>query len=271
MGTPQEDVMFEAADGARLSGWWVASPGARTVVLLGHGYSLNRSELAPVAWRLWTHGCACLLFDFRRHGRSGGKRTGFGYWERQDWAAAARFARDRMPDARIVLLGNSMGAAAAAFALAENSALADALILDSAYGKLTPAIQGFWRFFGGRWLEILLAPMPYLAWWMLGFNPFRVDVAKALEKVTTPVLLLHGDADVVATPEEARRNAAACGARIEWFAGCDHSEGRWRDPRRYESAVLGFLRDHEFVFAQPEDSEPKGARGESLPSGDRSS
>ncbi|WP_212567904.1 hypothetical protein, partial [Escherichia coli] len=63
---------------------------------------MNRSELAAEAAWLHTQGVASLLIDFRAHGRSRGRTSGFGVHEKRDLAAAAAFARERMPNCRLV-------------------------------------------------------------------------------------------------------------------------------------------------------------------------
>src|SRR5688500_4171898 len=62
---PQENVEFSNGQGQTLRGWWLERPGAQTVVVLGHGYVMNRAEMTPVAAKLWKDGCSCLLFEFR--------------------------------------------------------------------------------------------------------------------------------------------------------------------------------------------------------------
>src|SRR5687767_5875268 len=145
-GAPQQEVEFDNGEGIKLRGWWLEKPGAKTVCVLAHGYIMNRAELAPIAARLWEEGLACLLFEFRAHGKSGGTKCGLGWLERRDVRAAAAFARQRAPGAKVVLIGSSMGAAASALALGEDPSLADALVLDSGYSKLSRAVSGWWRF-----------------------------------------------------------------------------------------------------------------------------
>jgi len=244
MGVPQEEVAFETEDGVPLRAWWVEGPADGPVALLVHGYLMNRCELTPMAPWLHRLGFSCLLPDLRAHGRSGGRQTGLGWLERRDVRAAVAWIRSRRPGARIVLVGSSMGAVASAFALAEDPDLADCAILDSAYSRLAEAIPGWWEFLAGRWLRVLLAPMLLLAWPMAGFNPFRVDVARALRGFDgRRLLLVHGERDVLAPPSHARRNAAAAEppAQILWMPECDHSEGRWLHPTRFYDGVFGFL------------------------------
>ncbi len=250
LGAPQEEVEFASSDGTRLQAWWIPAEGARTVALFVHGYMMNRCELVPEAHLLWRHGLSCLVMDLRCHGRSGGKQCSLGVHERRDVAAAVHFVRERVPDARVLLIGSSMGSAASALALADDPALADAIVLDSAYGRLDRAIMGWWRFLGGNLLAAVFCPMPLIGWPLTRVNPFRTDIAEALPRIgEKPALFFHGRCDNLALPSEAIRNfAAACGPKeIVWFEGCGHSEGRWEQPELYREALLAFLKEHGFV------------------------
>lgn len=263
MGAPQEDVSF-VSEGNTLRGWWVEAPGSDRVMILSHGYFMNRSELTPVAVQLWQRGVSCLLIDLRAHGRSQGKKSFLGYREAYDVAAAVAYARSRKPGAKIGLLGSSMGAAASALACGAHPGIADVLVLDSAYGRLASAILGWWRFVGGKWLMYVLSPTAYLAAPFTGFNPFAVDVSKALANAgPVPTLILHGDRDSLALPAEAERNASACTGEKElvWLPGMGHSEGRWEMPDRYHAALFGFLERVDFI--SPSLSGTKTIGGES--------
>ncbi len=250
LGSPQEEVDFLSKDGTALCGWWVEAENATAVAVLSHGYLMNRSELSPVAHTLCQLGVSCLVYDFRAHGRSGGKTTSMGYCERHDVAAAAIYAKLRCPGRKLVLMGSSMGAAASALALAEDISLAEALVLDSCYSTLSSASLGWWRFLGGKPLAFALSPVTLLAIPVIGFNPFRVDVSEALRKLSTkPVLFLHGKKDVLALPKEANRNRGAHPGEgdIVWFEGCGHAEGRWIHPLLYDESLLSFLKGAGFL------------------------
>lgn len=247
---PQEDVEFHTEDGIRLRGWWLPAAGAKTVAILAHGYLMNRSELSPLAIRLWEKGMNSLVFDLRAHGKSGGRRSGFGVAEAADIEAAIRFVRDRYPEAKVVLIGSSMGAVASALACGRRRESADALILDCAYSRLWVATLGWWRFVGGRFLQVVFAPTLIVGMAFSGCNPFRVDVARALKGAgEIPVLLLHGDSDTLAPPSEAVRNQAACQGptQLVWLAGQGHAEGRWNLPETYMEAIETFLFEHGFL------------------------
>jgi pimeloyl-ACP methyl ester carboxylesterase len=243
LGLPQEEIETATSDGVTLRGWWVGTENPKTVAVFMHGYLMNRCEMLPEAFWLHGVGVSSLLIDERVHGKSGGKCTTMGVREIYDVEAAVAYARQREPGAKIVLVGSSMGSAASAMAAARNPGLADALILDSAYSRLSGAILGWWRFLGGPILSAVLSPTPIFAIAVTGVNPFSVDVSKSLRQLKVPVLFLHGSKDNLALPAEARRNFEAANEpkSIIWFEGCGHSEGRWLHHDRYREEVTSFL------------------------------
>lgn len=242
-GAPQEEVVLAPEPGIELPAWWVLAENPRAIAVLAHGYAMNRSELAPVAFRLWQSGVSCLLFDFRAHGGAKGGFSTIGWRERADVAAAARCARSKHPDLPLVLIGSSMGSAASAFALAEDGSLAEGLVLDSSYSLLANAVPGWWRFLGGRTLQVFLWPVLPIASLMAGIKPRRIDVAEALRRIDKPVLVLHGDLDDLARRSEADRNLRALpsGSPVVWLGGCGHTEGRWLLPELYSSSIESFI------------------------------
>lgn len=246
IGATQESIEFES-DGNVLRGWWLPAEDYQAVMIFAHGYMMNKCEFTPDAAHWWKRGISGLLFDHRAHGHSSGKTCGFGIYEKVDIVNAVKIAREKKPGARIILVGSSMGSAAIVFAQAENPGLADLLILDSCYSQLASASLGWWRFLGGNSLAMLLSPTVLLAAPFAGFNPFKVDVAKALQGLTaTPILFLHGDRDSLALPSEAKRNIAAHGGQhtVVWFDGCGHSEARWIQPDKYHTVIAQFLREN---------------------------
>jgi pimeloyl-ACP methyl ester carboxylesterase len=246
MGASQEEVSFPSADALPLRGWWVEASGTKAVVILAHGYVMNRSELAPVAGTLAQHGISSLVFDFRAHGFTKVGKSTLGWNERHDIRGAVEYARSRVPGAKIVVVGSSMGSAAAALAWSEDPNLLDGAVLDSCYSRLSSATLGWWRFLGGKLLMVLFAPTVLVAAPLVGVNPFKVDISKALERLSGKnILFMHGDCDDLALPDEARRNMAAVGesARVVWFSRCGHSEGRWLYPDQYYSALFEYLRE----------------------------
>ncbi|MBS1716708.1 MAG: alpha/beta hydrolase [Armatimonadetes bacterium] len=243
LGTQQEDVELVTDDGVSLATWWIPGESKEWVAVLAHGYLMNRSELSGTAAYLNRKGLPCLLFDFRCHGRSRGRRCTIGLDEMADVVAACRWVRAKAPGAKIMVIGSSMGAAAGALACGRDASLAEALVLDGAYSNLAVAVPGWWRFVGGEFAFWFCKPVIVFSRLLTGINPRTVDVTAALSQFEGPVMFIHGDCDPLATPDQCRENLAACKgeATVEWFPGAGHAEGRWTDPVRYFAALDRFL------------------------------
>lgn len=250
LGTPQETVEFpDEGTGKLIRAWWVPKDDPKVVMVCGHGFMMNRAELSPFAPRFKDSSIAFLFYDFPAHGSSHGRKSGFGYRERTAVRSASHLARQRYPNAKIILLGGSMGAAASAFALSEDPTLAEGLILDSCYDRFADAIAGWWLFIGGRFLRLFLWPSVFIGGPMTGVNPFKIVVSHALERIDKPTLVLHGSADSLATVDAAEANFAALKGpkKLVIFEGRNHSEARWEEPERYFNEIEEYLATHSFL------------------------
>lgn len=241
LGIATEDVWI-----GPLHAYWCPHDSPRAVAVLVHGYAMNRSELVPEAKVLHDEGFAVLLLETRSHGRSRGGPAGFGWEERTDVAAAARWLRERFPDVPLLLMGSSQGAASSAFAMGEDPSLADALVLDGAYGRMDRAIRGFLDFLFTHRYGWIFAPGVPLSTFFLGFSPYGKDVAASLCAMgPKPVLIFHGERDHIAVPAEARRNIEALQGpkTVVWQPGMGHAEGRWERAEEYHAALRTFARE----------------------------
>ena len=237
-------VATESVRIGELHAWWCAHPSPRGAAMMVHGYAMNRSEFVPEAVLLFNEGFSVLLLETRSHGWSKGGLGGFGWIERDDVKTGARWLRERVPGVPLMIVGSSQGAAATAFALGEEPSLADALVLDGAYGRMDRAVRGFLDFLFTRRYARLFAPGVPLTGLFLGFSPYGKDVAASLYAMgPKPVLMFHGDRDHIAIPSEARRNIAALrgATTVVWQEGMGHAEGRWERTEEYHGALRKFV------------------------------
>lgn len=129
-----EDVEFDAADGVPLKGWYLPGRSRAPGLLLCHGLGANRAALMHLVLPLRKAGYHILLFDFRAHGESAGRRSTLGIDEAQDVLGAADFlARQSGVDSRrLGGWGKGTGAYALALAARERPQIR-ALALDSLF------------------------------------------------------------------------------------------------------------------------------------------
>jgi alpha-beta hydrolase superfamily lysophospholipase len=240
LGYGHEDVLIPAGDHA-LRGWLVYpdEPGRRPLVLLVHGWGANYGTLLGMAESLVEAGHAVLLFDVQGHGRNGPAAYVTVRHFRDDVAAAARYAALRFPDRERVLVGHSLGGAAAVLA-AEHGAPVDGLVVVAAPADVLEVIASYLRDkgFPGGFMVVALRPF----WWVRIGGTFRHLVPeRKIGAVRLPVLILQPEHDQRVPREHAVRLARAAGASFHLIAGAGHTDVL--DAPETRARVLAFLQE----------------------------
>ena len=104
-----EEVLFEAADGVHLHGWFLPAVGeAKGTVIHFHGNAQNITAHFAFAFWLPREGFNLFVFDYRGYGKSEGSPTRRGL--QQDGAAAIRYVATRkdVDPERLLILGATM-------------------------------------------------------------------------------------------------------------------------------------------------------------------
>ncbi|HMP72251.1 MAG TPA: alpha/beta fold hydrolase [Kiritimatiellia bacterium] len=241
LGPGAEAWSLTTRDGYRLGAWWLDQGEDSVVVILFHGYGMEKTSLLGPAHGLLEHGASVLLVDFRGSGESAGSMTTLGLREAMDVKAAVAEVRARFPGRRLVLFGQSMGAAAVLRGVAREEVVADGLILESVFDSLLVTAQNRFSSMG--------LPRGF-AYWLLGWgwviageSPFDHEPARDAVAVQVPALLLHGAEDPRTGLDAARRVASAIGpsARLVAFEGAGHENLIRRHPEAWREAVGEFL------------------------------
>jgi alpha-beta hydrolase superfamily lysophospholipase len=235
---PAIDVMLRADDGLSIAGtYWPGSSERAPAVLLLHGNDASREAMRPVGEWLAGQGYAALAIDFRGHGESARVERSFGYYEARDAHAAFRWLKARQGDAKVGIIGSSLGGAASL--IGENGPVpADALVLQAVYPDIRRAIRNRIAARLGHWAAVMMEPaLSYQSRLRIGLWPHRLAPINALPEYQGPVLLIGSEDDSYTPPAETRALARAAGTRAElWLvAGVDHaalvagSDAAWRD------------------------------------------
>jgi len=192
-----EDWQLQSFDGLRLAATHFSprQPGHAWVVLV-HGYGCNQQYTWDFAGEYLRHGYEVLTPDMRASGESEGTYLTMGALEARDIAKWTQRIAEVDPEARIVLHGVSMGAAAAMLAAAEPlPPQVTAIVEDSGYtdvfGMFSLELQ---KLFG-------LPSFPVLDCANLmgkvrtGVYLRDVRPVEAVRQSKVPMLFIHGDAD----------------------------------------------------------------------------
>ena len=114
LGLPFEDVELRTADGERVHGWFLSAPAPASVtVLLLHGNAGNISHRFEKLAVLRNLGADVLIVDYRGYGRSSGRPTETGTYRDADAAYEYLVQARGIDPRRLVLYGESLGAAVA--------------------------------------------------------------------------------------------------------------------------------------------------------------
>lgn len=246
LGLEYEEVALSTEDGVRLEGWWMDRGSAKTVVLL-HGYTVSRWAfyIRKMIEFLAQEDYNILAFDFRAHGRSGGRYTTFGNRELLDLKAALEWLRANKPDraVKIGLIGYSMGGIVTIRALAEG--VADAGVADSPPFYADKSAARGLKYFAK--LPSSLYPLVRVfAQMLIGVG--NVDVMGYAKKVRRPLLIIVGRQDPLVKVEEAEEFLSLnrrVNPNVElWVGEGAHVRIIEVEPDEYRERVLDFLRAH---------------------------
>lgn len=243
-----ERLTFRTADGVELVGWFVPGHGDGATIVVSHGSGANGPGTYPGVAFLQRAGYNVFVFDHRAHGQSGGRATTLGPREAKDVSAAVALVASRpdVDEARIAVMGCSMGSAAGIGAAAADPAIR-AVVAESVY-----ADQGeLWSRFGYvgiRGTSIHWswgAPLRWATWLWTGHWPPAFKPEALVGRIAPrPLLLIHGELDNAAcTVADARRLYQAAGEPKElWIApGAGHCSAHSTLPEAYERRILDFL------------------------------
>jgi uncharacterized protein len=256
---PFEQVHFQAADGVSLEGWFLPASTlgvqSRNVTIGDLGLSDTTVIVAPgrgtpkvcslnYAQMLCLGGCNVLIFDLRGEGGSAGHSRSFGIREADDVLGAVRYLEETHADfcRRVYALGISQGASAVVRAAAVDARIR-AVVVDSTLTVSQDILPA-------RALVRLPVPLrTYLqrmtcafASAELGCNLLRrMDLAPEVAKLSPrPLLVIHGEADVVADPREASHLYEAAGQPkcLDMVPGAGHEDAWLLEGSTYIIRIL---------------------------------
>jgi len=241
-------VTFKNSDDMNLAGLLIKRQNAQANIVFCHGYRGSKElmyayiDLFP-QWNM-------LFFDFRAHGQSDGTMTTIGCLEYKDVIAAAHFLREQTTNVNtkplpMIVLGISMGGAAALKAAETDPGLADVLIIDSSFARLdTTVIKAFS-------LKSSLPRYPFFTIIKGMFNCFAgcdlhaMNPAESVKSITMPIFFIHACDDTFISPKSAIKlyvNAKNKNSKI-WIAPhCRHGWLHSYCGELYKKKVTQFLR-----------------------------
>lgn len=210
-GCALEDCFFAAEDGIRLHAWWCRPAHAEgvtadMVLLWFHGNAGNLSHRADLMLRLAKTPAQVFIVDYRGYGRSEGRPSEEGLY--RDGEAAWRYLSEErgVAPARIVLFGDSLGAAVAVDLATRVEAAG--LIVQSGFSSVP---------------DMAAAHFPFVPRALIRT---KMDSLSKVQKVQGPKLFIHSPQDEVVPYELGRRLFEAAGEpkRFLDIPGASHND-----------------------------------------------
>jgi uncharacterized protein len=239
-GVPFTAVTLTTSDGERLRAWLLKGTDSRALIVYFHGNGGNLSIWAPILSDLAGHGYDVLAVDYRGYGLSSGRPTESGVYRDADavlehlstanagsrpFDSAQGRPFDVAQDRPVIYWGRSLGTAVAAYAASRRRP--DGIILEAGFPDARAVVR----------------TSPVLALLSI-FSTYRFPTAERLAGVSTPALVLHGDADQVIPFALGRALFDRLSGDKTFVAipGGDHNDAKPVDEQLYWNAVEAFVR-----------------------------
>ena len=192
--TIMSDCTIKSFDGLKLSAKYIKNDTSNNWVILVHGYTANAKSMLSLADKYYKKGFSILAPDQRAHGQSEGTYTTFGLKEKEDIKARMEWIIKTDPQAKIIVHGESMGAATTMLLAADNPENLLAFIEDcgytSFYDMQIDQLKGD--------LGFLAYPITFVAN-IIGKIRFSSNFYKSnidsMKNTKIPGLFIHGQAD----------------------------------------------------------------------------
>lgn len=224
-GIEYQSETLQAADGTELNAWFLPArtrngEKARATILFLHGNAENIStHFRSVAW-LPAEGFNVLALDYRGYGASDGFPTLAGVQLDIDAAMRSLLTHKGVDPRQIVIFGQSLGGALAIYYAAHSAYRADirAVIIDSSFFDYREIAEEKLAGFFLTW------PLQWLPWLTIDDDYSPASSVAAISPL--PLLLIHGDRDVVVPYHHSRQLFERAGEPKElWIVpGAGHTQ-----------------------------------------------
>lgn len=194
IGLPFTQQYLLGTNGKRLYSWHIPAPDSDATLILAHGWGANIELMLPLAQPFHRAGQDVLMFDARNHGKSDGDSFSSLPRFAEDLETAICWVKQKKPQHRIIVMGHSIGAAAAILTASRRKDV-DLVIGLSGFAHPNLLMN---RHLDRPWLPKFLRPMilNYIQW-VIGFRFDEIAPMNRIQQVTCPVMLAHGTHDRV--------------------------------------------------------------------------
>lgn len=245
-----EKINLIAGDGNEVPVTFFSTDGNydRDTVILVHGAGGDHVSMYPIVEFYLQNNWNVAAMDQRASGTSKNPYVTFGHFEKNDIVPVVEFIKKNTNNKKIVVHGQSMGAATAGLYAATEHANQniDYCILDSSYDSMEGIFSVIWQSMNtGLPYEYAVTCGDWYLKHRYGFSFENVDVVAAQTNNKIPTLVIHGTKDdfCFASMGKAIYKNISSDKKELWLVESRHIEACIDYPEEYEQKVLSFLAD----------------------------
>lgn len=242
---PSERITVRSDDGLTLNGYFYkCGKDTDKAVLLSHGFNSTCYNTYPAQARFYLEsGFDVFMLNHRAHEQSEGAYSGFAQLEGKDLLKWLEFIINKNPDYKIVMHGNSMGAAA----VMEASCLdlpknVKCIISDCGFTSTKEELEYQMK----NMFHVPAFPiLNIIGFFCKAIAKFDLNGISALESVKNskvPIMFVHGktDATVPYSMGEACYNACGSDKKLVLYEKTGHGQSYFKNTEAYKKEMLAF-------------------------------
>lgn len=222
-GLAYEDVALTTSDNVAIHGWYIPAKESKQVILFFHGNGGNISHRGDSLEIFHSLGFNVLIIDYRGYGKSKGAMSEQGFY--LDAVAAWQYLLNKrnFKSHDIIIFGRSLGGAIATQLATHVDQ--KALIVESTFSSVK---------------DMASMMMPFVS--KLIYLRYSFNTEKMINKVNSPLLLMHSQDDDIVPYELGEKVFAAADSPKYFFAlQGNHNDGFMQSVTEYKKALTWFI------------------------------
>ncbi|WP_051220463.1 MULTISPECIES: alpha/beta hydrolase [Jeotgalicoccus] len=216
-------------------------------MVLLHGVSENSISSSKYVHMFTDMGYNCVVYDARRHGKTGGIDSTYGYYEKFDLESVIeRLKKTYGSDIRFGIHGESMGAATMLLYAGELSNEAEFYISDASFARFSEQLTSVYQSIS----KTATAPVLFFTYLILKlrshYSIYELSPIKVIDQIEQPILFIHSKKDKFIPYESTLAlYKKKKGPKKAWYPERgDHVESFNRNQKKYRSTVQSFIEQY---------------------------
>ena len=247
---PKEEIWISSPHGYKISCVLLKPHAEKKYVIFSHGVTESKMSSIKYANLFLKRGFNAIIYDQRRHGKTGGTTTSYGYFEKDDLKAIVDWLKDREDDILLGIHGESMGAATTLLYAGELGGEADFYVVDCPFSDLEELLAFRMKCELKYMPPSILLPLgdPFLKL-RAGFSMKNVSPISAVQNIHKPVLFIHSAKDDYILPYMTRDlYEQKTGEKMLFIAkNGAHAQSLNENRLEYEEILDQFLKKYQFL------------------------